>query len=119
MSKRRLITALVIAAILAIPSVNMLGAMLMLPLAFYVLFALIANFGPVAILAVHGLAAAGLPIGHHALAVHWLFFGIIWIGCAFGMSRWGDAGASIGGRNEPYLNILFFPWHTLMARLLG
>lgn len=118
MSRARLITALVIAAILAIPGVNMLGAMLMLPLPFYVLVAVIANFGPLLILATRALAAAGLPIGHRTLAAHWLFFCIIWIGCAFGMSRWGYAGASIGGRNAPYLDMLFMPWHVLAAHLL-
>lgn len=117
MSRARLITAVVFAGILAMPGINMLGAMLMIPLPFYVLLALIANFGPVLILAARSLAVAGLPVGHRALVAHWGFFGIIWIGCAYGMSRWGDAGASIGGKNAPYFDMLFFPWHSLIAHL--
>ncbi len=119
MSRARLITALVLGAILAIPGVNMLGAMLMLPLPFYILLGLIANFAPVLIVAVRTLALAGLPIGHRALVHHWQFFGIIWIGCAFGMSRWGDAGASIGGKNAPFLEMLVMPWLALYSHLTG
>ncbi len=119
MSRAKLITAVVGALFFAIPSVTLISAMVIFPLIMFALFAIVANFAPVAILAARGFSAAGIPIDDTALIRNWIYFGILWLGTAFGLSRWGDAGASIGGKNMPYFDMLFLPWHTLATYLVG
>ena len=119
MSRAKIITAIAGALFFAIPTVSLMSAMVFFPLIMFALFAIVANFAPVAILAARGLRAAGIALDETALIQHWVYFGILWLGTAFGLSRWGDAGASIGGKNTPYLDMLFMPWHALASYLGG
>jgi hypothetical protein len=119
MTRTRRNTAIVASAILAIPPINFMSALVVFPLAIYALFAIIANFGPLAMLVAAGLDRVGLGIDRVKLFDAWAYCGIIWVGCAFGLSRWGDAAASLGGRNEPYFKVLFMPYVAVYQYLLG
>jgi hypothetical protein len=112
-------TAIVASVILAIPTVNFMSALVVFPLAIYALFAIIANFGPLAMLVAAGLERVGLRIDWAKLFDKWAYCAIVWVGCAFGLSRWGDAAASLGGRNEPYFKVLFMPYIALYQYLVG
>ncbi len=119
MSRTRLITACVGAALMAVPMFSLISAMVVFPLAFYGLIAIVANFGLVLVLLLESLSRAGLRLPSRYVAETWASCSIMWLGCAFGLSRWGDAGASIGGRNTPYFEVLFAPWNILFGRLLA
>lgn len=110
MSKKRLYTAIIGATLLAIPTLNFISALVVFPLAVYALFAIVTNFAPILI-----VGAKSLGMNSSKLLENWKYFGILWIGCAFGLSRWGDAGASMGGENVPYLKIFFAPWLMLFG----
>ena len=79
----------------------------------------IANSGPIAILGSRRLSRLGLPINHAAIIAAWLYCGIIWIGCAYGLSHWGDVGRILGAQNHPYFEVLFAPWRMLIGYLIG
>lgn len=115
LSKKKRNIAIAVAVILAIPTVNFISAFVVFPLFVYALFALVANVAPVILapMALTGRLDAS-ALGQKLLET-WQYFGIMWIGCAFGLSRWGDAGASMGGQNIPYLKVLFAPWLYLFG----
>jgi hypothetical protein len=119
MSRTRLITACVGAAVMAIPMFSLISAMVVFPLAFYGFIAIVANFGLLGVLLLDSLSRRGYRLNPQSLAQTWIYCGIMWLGCAFGLSRWGDAGASIGGRNMPYTEVLFAPWHILLKAALA
>ncbi len=119
MTRTRRNVAIFASVILAIPTVNFMSALVVFPLAVYALFAIVANFGPLAMLAAAGLERIGLRIDQAKLFDKWAYCGIIWLGCAFGLSRWGDAAGSLGGRNEPYFKVLFMPYIALYQYLIG
>lgn len=119
MSRTRLITACVGAALMAVPMFSLISAMVVFPLAFYGLIAIVANFGLLFVLLLEGLSRYGFRLNAQAVAETWVYCSIMWLGCAFGLSRWGDAGAAIGGRNMPYFEVLFAPWNFLLGRVLA
>ncbi len=110
MSRTRLYVAVAGALILAIPIVSFISALVVFPLAVYAFFALVANFAPLLIAGAAGLNQIGLRINLAKIVESWQYCGILWLGCAFGLSRWGDAGSSMGGQNIPYFKVLFAPW---------
>ncbi|WP_317057684.1 hypothetical protein [Roseovarius rhodophyticola] len=115
MNRRKRNIAIVTAVILAIPTVNFISALVVFPIAIYALFAIVANFAPLVFVP---LAAAGRleasTLGGK-LMEKWQYFSIMWLGCSFGISRWGDAAASMGGQNTDYLKVLFAPWFYLFG----
>ena len=117
MSRLRLSVALIASVILAFPLVTLVSSFVVCPMLFYFAIGIFANFGPIVILMVHLLSRLGLSINRDALAEAWIFCSIIWIGCAFGLSRWGDVGRTLGASNQPYFEVLFFPWHMLIKYL--
>lgn len=119
MSRARLITACIGAVLMAVPMFSLMSAMVVFPLAFYGLIAVVANFGLVVVLLFEGLSRRGFRLKTRSVAETWVYCSIMWLGCAFGLSRWGDAGASIGGRNTPYAEVLFAPWNILLAHMLA
>lgn len=110
MSRVRLYFAIAVALVLAIPIVTFISAMVVFPLALYAFFAVVANVAPLGIAAIHGLNRFGWTFNPARLVETWRFCGIIWIGCAYGLSHWGDVAASMGGRNLPYFKVLFAPY---------
>jgi hypothetical protein len=119
MSRTRLITACIGAAVMAIPLFSVVSAMVVFPLALYGLMAIVANFGLLVVLVLEGLSRYGIRLDARSMAETWAYYSIMWVGCAFGLSRWGDAGASMGLRNTPYFEVLFAPWHILLKHALA
>jgi hypothetical protein len=58
----------------------------------------------------------GLRLDTARLLEKWQFSAVLWIGCAYGLSHWGDAGQTIGARNIPYLKVLFAPYLYLLGQ---
>ena len=114
--KSRLIVACVASLVLAIPLVTLMSALVVFPLLFYGLLAVIANFGPIAILATRAL---GLGAAHCKVLEAWTFCAIIWVGCAYGLSHWGDAGSTLGAKNSPYFEMLLAPYFILFKYVTG
>jgi hypothetical protein len=110
MSRTRLIVAVVASAVLAVPMVTFVSALVVFPLLFYAGLAIVACYAPLAILATSAFERNGPRLRTARLIETWQYCSIIWVGCAFGLSRWGYAASSMGGRNEPYLKVLLFPY---------
>jgi hypothetical protein len=109
--RNQLAFAGVLAGIFAIPAVTLVSCMVVFPIAFYAVIAAIANFTPIFLLFASCLrrwnfAFVDIP----TLWQKWLFFAIIWSGCAYGFSHWGDVASTMGARNYPYLDIWFAPF---------
>ncbi|MBL8565850.1 MAG: hypothetical protein JNM89_09045 [Hyphomicrobiaceae bacterium] len=119
MSKTRLYVAIFASVVLAIPAVTLVSSFVVFPILFYAALAVIANFGPVAYFAAAGAQRIGLRFDIAPLREATLYCGIIWVGCAFGLSRWGDVGQAIGAKNEPYLDVLFAPWIFAVRHLIA
>lgn len=117
MSRSRLIVLLLFAIILAIPIVTLVSMMAVFPILFFGYIAAVTNFGPIALLATAGINRIGLKLNLEKLADMWMGCAILWVGCAYGLSHWGDVGGSLGARNEPYLKMLFFPYVLLYGYL--
>jgi hypothetical protein len=117
MSRLRLSVAVIGSVILAFPLVTLVSSFVVFPMLFYFAIGIFANFGPNAILMVHLLSQLDLPINRDAMVEAWIFCSIIWIGCAFGLSRWGDVGRTLGAKNQPYIDVPFLPWHMLIKYL--
>ncbi len=118
MSGWRLKVALIASIVFAFPIVTLVSSFVVFPIVFYGALAIIANFAPVAILASAGLTRLGMSINRTPLIEAWLYCGTIWIGCAYGLSHWGDVGGTIGAQNQPYFEMLFAPWRILIAYLI-
>lgn len=110
MNTFRLTAAMVGAAILAIPLVSSISAVFVIPLLVYLACAAVANFGPLILAAVAGLRLFGRGPRLERLFEIWLICTILWIGAAWGIAHWGDAGSSMGAKNIPYLKVLFAPY---------
>lgn len=120
MTRARLIFAGVAAAFFAIPMVTLVSLMVVFPIIFYAVLAGIANFAPIALLVMYGLQRLGYRVDPQPLFEGWIYCSIIWIGCAFGASHWGDAGgAMIGAKNMPFWEVLFAPWRLLLGYPVG
>ncbi len=115
MPRWKLIVACVASVILAIPGVTFVSALVVFPIAVYAVFAAIANFAPPVLFAAAGLRRAGLSLDTDKVFEAWAFCAILWVGCAYGLSHWGDAASSMGGRNSAYFAMLFAPWRLLMG----
>lgn len=107
--------AIVASLLLAIPALSFTSGLVVFPLLFYALLAIVANFAPVLYAAGMGLRRIGLNLDLSRLYEAWAYCGIIWIGCAYGLSRWGDAASTMGAQNIPYLKVLFAPWLILFG----
>lgn len=118
MSKTRLYVALAASVVLAIPMVTLISSFVVFPILFYAVLAIVANFGPVAYAATLGARRIGIPLDSEPLREAILYCGIIWVGCAYGLSRWGDVGQTIGAKNEPYFEMLFAPWVIAFRHLM-
>ena len=111
-----LIGAIFVAGLLSINIVSFFGAAAVIPLFFYMWIAVAANFLPIVILvlvAVQRELARDLAKG---LTVYWLYWTIMWVGCAHGLSRWGDL-EPLNSVNMPYTEVLFQPWIYLKASI--
>ena len=119
MTRSRLIFAGVVAAFFAIPMVTLVSLMVVFPIIFYAALAGIANFGPLVLLAMYGMQRLGYRVDPQQMFEGWVYCTIIWAGCAFGMSHWGDFGSAIGARNIPFFEVLFAPWRLLFGYPVG
>jgi hypothetical protein len=119
MSRARLTGLIIGSIILAIPMVTFISALVVFPLVFYAGLAIVANLAPLPILAMQGLRHLGIRIDPAWLIEMWISCGILWIGCAHGLARWGDTAGALGARNEPYFKVLFMPWVVLYQYLTG
>lgn len=119
LSKSRLATAVVAAMFLAVPGINLLAFMLIFPVLFFAIVALVASLAPLAILAAAGLQALGLRFDVSPLVEAWIYCTILWIGSALGMSGWEIAGRAIGAKGAPFLETLFLVWIAGYRWLIG
>lgn len=119
MSRARLIFAVVIAAIFAIPMVTLVSMMVVFPIIFYAVIAAIANFGPLVLLPMYGLQRLGYRVDLTRAFEGWVYSSIIWAGSAFGFAHWGDVGSTIGAKNMPYFDVLFAPYRLLLGYSVG
>lgn len=103
----------------AIPIVTFVSLMVVFPILFYGYIAIIANFAPIPLLIVAGLSPASLPSRFHSFVDQWKGCAILWVGAAYGLAHMGDAAATMGARNEPYLKVLFIPYVMLYDYLIG
>lgn len=118
-SRGKLIRAGCIAAVFAIPIVTLVSCFVVFPILFYGALAIFVNAGPVILLIAFALARTGMRVDFERLWHGWVQCAIIWTGCAVGFSRWGDAGASIGARNQPFLEVFFAPILLSLGYQLG
>ena len=119
MSRPRLIFSCVVAAFFAIPIVTLVSMTVVFPILFYGVLAAVANFGGPVLLAASGLQKLGFRFDLQKHLDGWSQCSIIWSGCALGISRWGDVGASLGAKNSPFFEILFAPYLLLMGYTVG
>jgi hypothetical protein len=119
MTRARVIFAGVAAAFFAIPMVTLVSLMVVFPILFYAVLAGIANFGPPVLLVMYGLQRLGYRVETPRLFEGWVYCTIIWAGCAFGMSHWGDVGATIGAKNMPFWEVFFAPYRLLLGYPVG
>lgn len=110
------ISALVLAGGLAIPITTLVLSVFYFPIFVFAAIGIFANVAPLLLLAAAGLCRLGITVGTGQLLGIWQFFGTVWIGCAYGLSRWGDVGSVFGGQNTPYLEMLFAPWFYLFGQ---
>ncbi len=103
------------AVLLAIPSVSFGCGMLLFPLLVHLAVAVIANFGPVFLALIAGVRQLGMNISISGYFIVWLNCGILWVGGAYGLSRWGDVAAAMGAKNKPFWDVLIYPWLVLFG----
>ena len=115
MPRHKLYIAIAASVIFAIPLVTFVSALVIFPLFFYGFLALFANFGPIALAIATGIEKLGMRVGRNRLYETWAYCGIMWIGCAYGLARWGDAAQLMGARNQPYFKVLFAPYVYLFG----
>lgn len=107
------------ALLLAIPIVSFVSGLVVFPILFYGLVAIVANAGLPLVLVAGGLRSLGVTIGSPRLFEGWARCSVLWLGCAYGLAHWGDAGATMGARNIPYLHVLFAPYRYLLGYPVG
>ena len=115
LTRGQLIAAIAFSLILAIPLVTLISAMVIFPIFVFGALGIFANAAPVLLLIMMGLRRMGLRLDSTKLLNSWQFSAIVWIGCAYGLSHWGDGGSTLGARNLPYFKVLFAPWLYLMG----
>lgn len=116
LTRQQWIAAVALALVLAIPIVTFVSAMVIFPILVFGAIGLFANVAPLLLLAAAGLRRLGLPLGMGRLLELWQFCAIVWIGCAYGLSHWGDVARTMGARNIPYLKVLFAPYLLLLGQ---
>ena len=116
LTHRQLIGATVFSVILAIPFVTFVSSMVVFPILVFGAIGIVANFAPPLLLLAACFNRLGLSLGTRRMLELWQFSAIIWIGCAFGLARWGDVASTMGGRNIPYLKVLFAPYRYLLGQ---
>ncbi len=99
--------------------VTLVSLMVVFPIIFYAVLAAIANFAPPVLLVMYGLQRLGYRVDPQPVFEGWVYCTIIWAGCAFGMSHWGDVGSTIGAKNMPFWEVFFSPWRLLLGFLVG
>ncbi|TCR69743.1 hypothetical protein [Bosea sp. BK604] len=119
MAKARLYFVIGSALLLAVPLVSFVSGLVIFPIAFYAVLAIIANAGLPVVVAGAALRQLGFAIGPSRYYEGWLHCSILWLGCAHGLSHWGDAAASMGGRNIPYFDVLFAPYRFVLGLPVG
>ncbi len=119
MTRSRLIFAGVAAAFFAIPMVTLVSLMVVFPIIFYAVLAAIANFAPPVLLVMYGLRRLGYRVDPQPVFEGWVYCTIIWAGCAFGVSHWGDVGSTIGAKNSPFWEVFFAPYLLLLGYPVG
>jgi hypothetical protein len=90
--------AIALSLALAIPMVTLVSSLVVLLMLAFAALGIFANAGPVLLLAAAGLRRAGLNLGTSRLLEKWQFCVVLWIGCAYGLPNWGDAGSTIGAQ---------------------
>lgn len=110
------LAAIGLSLILAIPMVTLVSSMVVFPMLAFAALGIFANAGPVLLLAAAGLRRTGLSLDTSSLIEKWQFCAVVWVGCAYGLSHWGDVGSTIGARNLPYLKVLFAPCFYLLGQ---
>lgn len=110
LSRPRWIAALALSLILAIPITTLIASMVVFPILAFGALGIFANTAPLLLLAAAGLRRMGLALNMHRLLEAWQFSAVVWIGCAYGLSRWGEVGQTLGARNLPYFKVLFAPY---------
>lgn len=115
LTRWRLIAAIVLSLVLAIPHVTLIASLVVFPIFVFGALGIFANVGPILLLAVAGLRRIGLRLDSARLLEKWQFCAVLWIGCAYGLSHWGEAGQTLGAHNIPYLKVLFAPYLYLLG----
>lgn len=114
-SKFSLGASIVIGLVFAIPILTFVSAMVVFPMLFYFGLALAANIGLPIVVVAYFLRRERLWTEPHPLFLFWRNASIMWIGCAWGLAHWGDAGSGMGAHNIPYLKVLFAPYLLLFG----
>lgn len=109
LTRGQLIGAVGLAAILAIPMVTFVSAMVVFPILAFGLLAILANVAFPLLIVERGLRSRGRVLMSNALAARAEFAVILWIGCAFGLSHWGSVARSMGANDLSYPRVLFAP----------
>lgn len=110
------IASVLLSLVLAFPMTTLISSMVIFPLLAFGLLAVMANTGPILLIIVAGLRRFGWAPDWPRLLPMWQASAILWIGCAYGLSHWGDVGSSIGAKNSSYLKMLFAPWLFLAGQ---
>lgn len=116
LSRAKLIIAIAFSLIFAIPAVTLVSAFVVFPIFVYGALGIFVNAAPVLLLAAAGLQRMGLRLNPTPLFEKWQLAAVLWLGCAWGLSHWGDAGSTLGARNLPYFKVLFAPWFYLLGQ---
>lgn len=114
-----LIAALCLAGIFAIPMVTLVSSMVVFPILFYGLLAIAVNVGLLILPFAFALNWFGLCKIDQDLWHAWLLSAIVWTGCAFGFANWGYAGATIGAKDKPFLDVFFAPILMVLGYPIG
>jgi hypothetical protein len=102
MSRLRQSVAVIASVILAFPLVTLASSFVVFPMLFYFATGILASC--------RGSACRSIvmPSSRRGSSA----------ACACGLSRWGDVGRTLGAKNQPYFDVLLFPWHMLIKYLM-
>ncbi len=109
LTSKNLIGAIVVGGLLSIHIVSFFGAAAVIPIFFYIWIAVASNFLPVVVFGLTVMQREQARNLAKYLTVYWVYWTIMWVGCAHGLSRWGDLDA-LNTQNQPYTQVLFQPW---------
>lgn len=109
MTRVQLWVAIILAVILAVPMVTFVSALVVFPLIVFAALAVAANVGAALLVLEGSLRASGRRFIPDASAAKWELSIVVWLGCAYGLSHWGDVARAMGATNLPYLKVLFAP----------